>query len=526
MSIDGAQAHSTPPYEVAESKEAAESSATDEVPSAANTSDDSAPIAVPPLRMRAAPWARLDTIALLVLMMSASLIYFIRLGDPPQYIWDEVYHAYTASELAQGNPDPYNPFAKVPEEDKKSRGAVTYEWTHPAFAKLPMQVGIRLFGDNAFGWRSASALFAVIGIGVMYLFGRTMFDRRIALLATGLLLLDGLWFNEARLAMNDIFLMVFLLLAYLSFYCYLTFPADRRWRYLWLTGLALGFAVASKWSALYSIGALGLVAGMRELVLFGRRFRRERSRAIGGVLAAGIVLIGTLLALPAAIYVGAYVQYFRMGFDLADWRELQWQMWWYHSNLRACHNYASPWWSWPLLLRPVWYHLYIMGNPLSWWLYLPAVLIVGAMWLWNRPRSAALGLILLGYFGQWLPWALSPRVAYMYHMLPTVPFACLALAWVLNRVWEWRGVTGRRVVIGYGVAVALSFAFFYSIWTYQTGVLDIPVLPGAWFAQQQDITYGQLHFWLPTWAAGTEWAYKCPENTLTLLDLLPMLKTK
>jgi len=456
---------------------------------------------------------------MLAAMLCAALLYFVRLGQPDQYIWDEVYHAYTAAELAEGNRDPYNPFANVPQADKDARGAVTYEWTHPAFAKLPMQAGILLFGDTPWGWRFSSAVTGVLGIGVFWGLGRTMFGRQTALLATALLLVDGLWFIESRLAMNDIFLVTFLLLAYLSFFLYLTRPLEQRWRYLWPTGAALGFAVASKWSALYSIGLLGLVAGLRELVFWVRAIRLSPPRGLAMALAGVLGLCAALLAIPAVLYFASYVQYFSMGYSLADWRELQRQMWWYHSNLQACHNYASPWWSWPLLLRPVWFYLYIMGNPLSWWLYLPAIVYVGVQWWRGRSvpgrlggvarPSTALGLVLLGYLGQWLPWSLSPRVAYLYHMLPTVPFACLALGYVLNRLLEDYGRGGRRVVAVYLGLVVVCFGFFYSTYT----LLEVP----AWYAN--------AHFWLPTWPAGSEWAFKCPTSSFTLLDLIPLLRT-
>lgn len=510
MSIDGVHSQPAPPH----------------VPPH-ETSD--AATSFPPI-LTAAPatnrWQRLDTYILLAAMLCASLVYGIRLGQPAQYIWDEVYHAYTAAVLVTGNPDPYNPFAKVPEADKQNRGAVTYEWTHPAFAKLPMQLGILLFGDNPVGWRVMSALFGVIGVGVMYAFARRMFDQPVAVLATSLLILDGLWFAEARLAMNDIFLLCFLLLGYFAFYRYLSVPYSKRWRYLWLTGFALGFGVATKWSALYSIGLLGAVAAAREGWIGWRLLRSNRRAALGSLLGGAATLAAGFLLLPAAIYLAAYVQFFAMGRTWADWRELQYQMWWYHSNLRACHNYASPWWSWPLLLRPVWFYLYIMGNPLSWWLYLPAVLFVGYLWVTNRFRSPAFAVVLLGYFGQWLPWALSPRVAYLYHMLPTVPFACLALGYALNRFRLEFGLLGRRMVIGYMAVVALSFAFFYPLWTDQKSVLAAPVLPGSVIGQDTPVTYGQLHFWLPTWAAGTAWDYKCPQSSFTLLDLVPRLRTK
>ncbi|MBV9789477.1 MAG: phospholipid carrier-dependent glycosyltransferase, partial [Chloroflexi bacterium] len=291
------------------------------------------------LEARAESWTRLDTYVLALAIVCALALYFWRLDVPSRYIYDEVYHAYTAAELAAGNGDAYRWDTSVPEEDKALK--VAYEWSHPAFAKLPMELGIKIFGNNSFGWRFASAIFGALGIGIMYALGRTLFNRLVGLFGTVLLLFDGMWFVQSRTAMNDVFLVCFLMLAYIAFYFYLN-TTTRRWRFLWLTGIALGFAAATKWSSAYSIGLLGLVAGLREIKLTIVDPGSERSpKAILGALGT---LIGAWLIVPFAIYIGSYVQFFMMGNTLADWRELQWQMWWYHSNLKATHAWASRWW--------------------------------------------------------------------------------------------------------------------------------------------------------------------------------------
>jgi dolichyl-phosphate-mannose-protein mannosyltransferase len=467
-------------------------------------------------------WERLDSYLMLAAMLCALLLYLVRLDQPGKYIYDEVYHAYTAARLAEGNPDPYMYNTQVPPEDKE-RFRASYEWSHPALAKLPMQAGILLFGDTPLGWRIASVIFGAFGIGIFYALGRTFFDRETGLIAVGLLLFDGLWFVQSRTAMNDIFLVCFLLLAYLAFRRYLAERERRRWRSLWLTGAALGLAIATKWSALYSIGLLGLVGLGREIQLEVLASRESLSRRTGRLLQSGVVLAGALLALPAVLYVAGYVQFFWMGYQWAEWTALQWQMWWYHSNLTACHDWASPWWTWPIMLRPVWYHVtrfddgtvantFALGNPLIWWLFLPAIGF--AAWRWHRGgyRDASLGLILLGFLGQWLPWAISPRISYLYHMLPSVPFGVLAIAsgaaYLRSRRVDAHGsiVRGRTVVAVYLALVALVFVFFYAHYS---------ALPSSQL-------YSAAHYWLPSWQSGSEWPLRCPQPTF-LSRLLSML---
>lgn len=442
----------------------------------------------------ASTWARSDIVVLGLLILAALALYLWRVDQPPEYIYDEVYHAYTAARLAEGNPAPYDPFATIPEQGKPANAA--YEWTHPALAKIIMQGGITLFGDTPLGWRFTGAVFGAFGISVFFVLARTMFNRKIGLTATMLLLLDGLWFVQSRTAMNDIFLVCFLLLAYLAFYHYLSHNDDSRSRYLWLTGAALGLAVATKWSGLYSFVLLALIAAGREGRLYFTRRDDAPVRAI-------LTLAGAFMLVPATLYIGGYIQYFSMGYTWSQWRELQRQMLHYHTNLRACHDWASPGWSWPLMLRPVWYYgvspqagtvanVFALGNPVSWWPALPAIVLVGVHWRARSYQAISLGLILLGFLGQWLPWLLSPRVAYLYHMLPSVPFGCLAIAYALHQIQA-----RRQLVWAYLALVLAGFVYFYPHYA------AVPISHAA----------AEQHYLVRTWNPDAEWAYKCPSGT-------------
>ena len=421
---------------------------------------------------------RTNLVPLALLTLCGLILYFWRLDQPTRYVYDEVYHAYTASQLAAGNADAYVWDTLSPEADK----GYGYEWTHPAFSKLAIQAGILLFGDTSFGWRFASAVFGGIGIGIIYLLGAVLFSRGIGLLAAGLMLFDGLWFVQSRTAMNDIFMVCFLLLAYLAFVFYLRSAGAERWRPLWLAGIALGFAMASKWSALPSFGLLGLIAGVREL-------RRYFTRAEDSPIPAALNLAGAFVVVPFTIYLGSYVQFFAMGHSLSDWRELQRQMWVYHSTLNATHTWQSAAWSWPLMITPVWYfvdylpgetvaNVFAMGNPVIWWAFLPAVVFVFVRWRESKYLSLGLGLVLLGFLGQWLPWFLSPRISFLYHMLPSVPFGGLAIAYTLAQLRSQRWLAG-----AYLVAVVIAFVYFFPQYS-------------AWKVSR---AYANQHYWLTTW---------------------------
>ena len=82
--------------------------------------------------------------------------------SPTDYIFDEVYHAFTAREYIRGNIDAWEWWTTPPE-------GVAYEWTHPPVAKYGMVAGIKLFGDNSFGWRIGSAISGILSILGLYL---------------------------------------------------------------------------------------------------------------------------------------------------------------------------------------------------------------------------------------------------------------------------------------------------------------------------------------------------------------------
>ena len=420
-------------------------------------------------------------------LFAAALALFMRgIEIPVGYVYDEVYHAYTAAEYVRGNADAFLWDTVAPRPD------VAYTWNHPPMGVLLIAGGILLYGNDPYGWRFSSAIFGAIGIALAYVLALRLTRRRaVAILAACLLLMDGLYFVQSRTAMLDIFLTVFVMAALLAFHAYLTAPPGKSGLFVVLTGAFLGLGIATKWSAAYPAAIVGCIVLLRS---FGserpaegpagpvaRKFRVWRDL---GWAALGLVLI------PAAVYLAAYIPFFAAGHRWDQFVELQNQILYYHSHLRKSHPYQSRWWEWPMALRPVWYHVayfgdrvanvYANGNPILSIAFVPATLAVAVAW-WRR-REPALWVLLVGFFGQWLPWALVPRISFAYHFLPATPFGCVAVAVALAALYR-RGVLGRVSSVAYVAAVAASFAFFYPIYS------AVPLTKEAF----------DLRIWLPSW---------------------------
>lgn len=370
------------------------------------------------------------------------------LGSPPNEYFDEVYHAFTARIILHGDPKAWEWWNAHPE-------GFAYEWTHPPLAKLGMVVGMFIFGENSFGWRIPGALLGVGSVFLVYLIAKRIFkDEVLGLLAAGVFSLDGLALTMTRIGMNDSYLLFFVLL---SFYLFLK---DKNF----LSALAFGFAISSKWSAVWAI-PIFLVAQ----VVFRKKIRLSHL---------------WFLVLPPLVYLASYIPMFLTGHDLSVFWGMQKQMWWYHTRLKATHPYTSAWWSWPFLARPIYLYtsnevggivsrIYAMGNPIIFWAGI--VSIATAFYFAVTERVKKLAFVIFSYLVFFAGWALSPRIMFLYHYLPSVPFMAIATGYILRRFPR---------TIPYFLALSLLvFVYFYPHW------IGLPV----------SLNLDKSYYWFTSW---------------------------
>ena len=243
-------------------------------------------------------------------------------------------------------------------------------------------------------------------------------------------------------------------------------------------------------AALAGIGAMVYVAARAGGRLGWGPLARPAAAAVGaepaapppptGWLRPGSGLLGLPwllgLALITLIPLGVYALSFAPWIELGNrWTsnfpagnggqlflDLQVSMYEYHNNLRATHAASSPWWAWPLDLKPVWFYreefahnttaqIYDAGNLPLFWLSLPAMAFA-AYQAWRR-RSLALTVIVVAVACLWLPWARIDRVAFQYHIFTSLPFWVLGLAYFLAELWH--GPSARTWLLA-RVAAALA----------------------------------------------------------------------
>ena len=395
----------------------------------------------------------------LLISISAGL-KFHDLYKPDNYYFDEVYFAFTSEQMAKSD-------IKAWESGHSAPGNFAYEWTHPPLGKEIIAAGIRLFGDNTFGWRFFGALFGALGTILIYLLTKELFESSSAgIFASFLYTFDSLIFVLSRITMVDIFIVNFILLSCIFFIRYIKY---RIGFYLVLAGLFSGAAMSVKWNGVLApalLFVLTLAFLFRDIYSPG--YTQKQREGFTGTL---FLILISFIFVPLLVYLITYLPLLKHGHKLSYILDLQMAMYNYHKGVVSTHSYQSPWWSWVLMLRPVFLYLkdlgqrseyiYAMGNPVIWWSGL--VFIPAAVFYTVKERLFPLGFAIVCFFSFWLPWSLSPRkVIFIYHFIPSLVFLFIINGYILDHLWK-RSTDGRIVVLFYLFLVFAAFVYFYPI---------------------------------------------------------------
>ena len=253
-----------------------------------------------------------------------ALALFLRLwhlGTPREFAFDETYYAKDAwSMLHFGYARNYadGADAKILAGHTMDQFASGPEMVvHPDVGKWLIALGEKAFGMDPLGWRVASAVIGSLMVLVMVRLARRVTGSTMLGLLAGLLLcFDGMQLVLSRLALLDIFLAFFLLLAV---HCVV---ADRQWMrarlmtngqkrllfrpWLLAAGVSFGLACGTKWTAIWPLAAFGLLvwvwsAGARRAT--GTRMALLKSAFLDGI-GAFVHLVGVALVVYVASWTG------------------------------------------------------------------------------------------------------------------------------------------------------------------------------------------------------------------------------
>ena len=399
----------------------------------------------------------LAIIFIIFLAIFSLTIRAFRLTEPNHYYFDEVYHAVTAKGYADNNPAAYNPFSPAPKE------GTAYDWLHPPLAKLIQAGSIKIFGDVPLGWRLPSVIIGTAIIPATFILANILFGPIVAIFASTVIAFENLTFVMTRITMNDIFLTFFVIVSFIFASLYVK---DKSRKNLLLTSVFLGLSLATKWPGLYAIAAI-------TIYLLWDQIKSKRM---------DLRIFIPIFALPPIIYLASYGQYWLQGHSIRQFIDLHKQIWWYQHTRNLKHSYsttplhcvpegldgAKTWCPWVLNVRGVYFsyeqygdkagYIYALGNPLIFWVGIVAVSYLLGKFLEERKKEYA--MVLLGYFIFWVPWIFTPRVMFLYHYLPSIPFLSITLGFALTKMF--RGPLIFLVLLILGVFIA-SFFYFYPI---------------------------------------------------------------
>lgn len=411
--------------------------------------------------------------------------------------FDEIYHARTAYEMIHG--------------------MYCYENTHPPLGKIIIAIGIRIFGMCPFGWRFMGTLFGVLMIPAIYVFAKCFFrERWISVVTTLLFTFDFMHFAQTRIATIDVFITFFVILMYYFMYQYTQMSfydtkLTRTWIPLAFSGLFMGIGCATKWTGVYA--GIGLA-----IIFFATMFRRYREYAhaiknprasSNGIAHEKIVksffpnmwktyafCLVVFVAVPCLIYLLSYIP-FSDGSDRGLFARMMHNitvMYDYHSNLVAEHDFASPWYQWPVMHRPVWYYsgyvsetvregISAFGNPLVWWAGIPAFAYM--LWRMIKDKDNQAAFLNVSYLAQYVPWFFVSRLTYIYHYFPSVPFITFMVAgsiYYLGKDKQGKEKPRcRALAYGYVAAAILLFMLFYPVLAGRGVTLDFVDTWLRWF---------------------------------------------
>lgn len=353
----------------------------------------------------------------LLLALAAEAIFLFRLSVPTFLVFDEVHYVPAArAMLALSSP------ANI---------------EHPPFAKELIAIAMALFGDTAFGWRFMSTLAGSATIAGVFALAHLLTGRvRAGLVAAACAMLGFTVYVQARIAMLDTFMLAFLLWAIVL----LGAAMRRRGRSAWIVGaMLLGLATACKWAAAPYV--LFAAAAFVQLKREDPR-RWPDLRIVPALALLGSVSVLTYFAtfLPAFFYAQDAV-------TLRSLLPLQWDMYLRQRQVLPHHTYQSQWWTWPLLIRPIWYlyepadgaqrGILLIGNPVVMYGGLAAVASLYYGWVkTGAARLLAPALLCTLAVAQ---FALIPKsLGFYYYFYPASVFLAVAIAVAFHH-WRLRG---------------------------------------------------------------------------------------
>ena len=248
-----------------------------------------------------------------IIVAVAAILRFAGLSRPKGYIFDEVYYPTDAWDMLQHGV----------EWDEKNNGPAYV--VHPPLGKWLIAFGEHFYGNTELGWRISAAVAGTLMILILIRVAYRLFHSIVLAATAGLLMtLDGFQLVLSRTSLLDIFLGLFILMAFAA----MVLDRDhyrRSWQraldrgfdpsatarlprivpwWLLAAGVSFGLAVSTKWTALYPLAAFGLLVWLWSAG--ARRSFGVRRSVLRSALVDGVPAFAHLVLVALAVYVASW----------------------------------------------------------------------------------------------------------------------------------------------------------------------------------------------------------------------------
>ena len=423
----------------------------------------------------------------LIIIICVSLVtHFLFFGQPKETVFDEVHFGKFISGYFTHEYffDIHPPLGKLL---ISGMGYLTNFEPGFSFAEIGQQ-----FPDRHYLWLRLLPILAgtLLPIVIFLLIIRLGLSPLAAFTGGILISLDNALIVQSRFILLDPFLLLF---GFAALLFYFIFKNRSSWRYLLMSGAAASLAISVKWTGgtflaliiiLYFISWLKSQNKIKDLI-----------RGIVCLIIVPLILYFTIFALhfsllnksgPGDAFMTPEFRKTLVGSNdntntllrplniFQKFTELNIQMYESNATLTAGHPYSSKWYTWPFMIRPIYYwngstvstgslqagspqdgstrstdsgqadspldqsRIYLLGNPAIWWTSTVAILylLLGLLHdLYKRAQPKLIPELLIGaYLLNILPFIGISRAMFLYHYFIALLLAVIALIYLLDQL--------------------------------------------------------------------------------------------
>ncbi len=430
---------------------------------------------------------------ILILLFLSFGTRFLFLSHPPEVVFDEVHYGkavngyFRGEYFFTGHP-PLGP-------QLIALGGFLGKY-QPKFAFE--NIGEKFTDRSYISLRIMPALFGSLIPLVLFFFLREIgFSQILAFFASLFSIFENSLLVQSRFILIDTFWIFFGFLGLTLFF--VSRRKNYNLFYLTLSGISFGLGVATKWTALSFPLFVGIVFAFDFLKEFFRKTTKE----------IFILFIKAFFGLGICFFVAYFIPFvihfkllpksgpgdvfmsreFLTGQKNVFEKFIELNKVSYETNvkgMKASHPYSSKFYTWPFLLRPIFYwvnedqRIYFLGNPILWWsssfaIFFLFILVIFHSKIQKDKRAI---FILLGYLTNMVPYLNVERVTFLYHYLPALIFAISSLVYLISWLKDWK-----KVLFLILIFTILSF-FYFAPLSY-----GFPLSPQEY----------QQRIWLKTW---------------------------